>query len=245
MTKQIRQSTIGERPAPGGRRIEMAFRVDGDPIPAVLLLPDGGPSAAALLLHGFGSRKEVMADSFGAALLERGIASLAIDMPLHGGRGDPLGRGFRGSPLEILKHWRLAREKARLALHYLAAHRALDGQRLAVAGYSMGSYLGLDLAAAEGRVRAVIVAAGGDLPAHTPFAAMARLAADPTRAVKKLAGRPLLIVHGRRDRTVLPEQAERLYHAAAEPREIRWYDAAHVLPLAAAAEAADWLAERL
>ena len=67
-------------------------------------------------------------------------------------------------------------------------------------------------------MRAVVVAAGGDLPAGTPFTALARTVADPLRAVRRLRGRPLLVVHGRRDRTVLPEQAERLFAAAASRR---------------------------
>jgi hypothetical protein len=34
------------------------------------------------------------------------------------------------------------------------------------------------------------------------------MVADPVRAIRKLEGRPLLMVHGRRDRTVKPEQAD-------------------------------------
>ena len=49
----------------------------------------------------------------------------------------------------------------------------------------------------------------------------------------------------RRDRTVVPDQAQRLFDAAGEPKEIRWWDSGHQLPTAAIAHAADWLAERL
>jgi len=53
------------------------------------------------------------------------------------------------------------------------------------------------------------------------------------------------MVHGRRDRTILPAQAERLFAAADEPKEIRWWDAGHYLPHAAVHDAAEWLARTL
>src|SRR3712207_7671979 len=49
---------------------------------------------------------------------------------------------------------------------------------------------------------------GGDLPANTPFASVVRTVADPLRAVRAIAGRPLLMVHGRSDRTVTPRSEE-------------------------------------
>src|SRR4051794_22928670 len=59
----------------------------GEPIPAILQLPAAsGPVAGVLLLHGFSSRKERMADSIGRVLVSRGVASLSIDLPLYGAR---------------------------------------------------------------------------------------------------------------------------------------------------------------
>ena len=72
-----------------------------------------------------------------------------------------------------------------------------------------------------------------------------RALADPLRAVKRFDGRPLLMVHGRRDPTVTPAQAQRLFDAAQEPKELRWYDAGHYLPARAIDEAVGWLLERL
>jgi uncharacterized protein len=91
----------------------------------------------------------------------------------------------------------------------------------------------------------VVLAAGGDLPEGTPFARLVRTVADPIRAVRALAGRPLLMVHGRADRTVTAAQAQRLFDAAGEPKELRWWDAGHYLPTAAIDEAAVWLCDRL
>jgi fermentation-respiration switch protein FrsA (DUF1100 family) len=89
-----------------------------------------------------------------------------------------------------------------------------------------------------------VLAAGGDLP-DFPLAQLIRSVADPLRGVRALAGRPLLMVHGRRDRTILPAQAERLFAAAEEPKEIQWWDAGHYLPTVAVRNAAEWLARTL
>ena len=247
MTRKIFQQTRSEHGVPGGRRILLEFRAEGgESIPSVLLLPERDtPSAAAVLLHGYMGRKEWMADTIGLALLELGVASLAIDLPLHGERGAPMDAMSVRNPLELVRRWRASLDESSLALHYLAARREVDKARLSLVGYSLGSFLGVAVAARDSIVRAAVLAAGGDLPSGTPFSGLVRSIADPLRAVRKLSGRPLLMIHGRSDRTILPEQAERLYAAAGEPKELRWWDAGHVLPPAAIASAAEWLAQHL
>lgn len=244
---RIRQTVSREEALPGGRRVVLTFREDdGDAVPAILLLPDAeGPAPGAVLLHGYSSRKEHMADTVGRALLEEGVASLALDLPLHGDRSDPLQMQSARNPLAMVRLWRMALREGALGVRYLGAREEVDAERVGVAGYSLGSFLGVALAAQEPRVRALVLAAGGDLPAGTPLAAVARAVADPLRSVRKLKGRPLLMVHGRWDRTVRPDQAERLYAAAGEPKEIRWWNAGHYLPDEAVREAARWLRERL
>ena len=95
--KRITQRTLSEQDVPGGRAIALRFNADDGPtaiapIPALLRLPTAAEQApAALLLHGYASRKEDMAEPVGEALLPLGIASLSIDLPLHGDRADPFG----------------------------------------------------------------------------------------------------------------------------------------------------------
>jgi fermentation-respiration switch protein FrsA (DUF1100 family) len=250
MTTRLSHTVRAEHPVAGGRRLELRFGraggADAEQVPAVLLLPAApAPAPAAVLLHGYSSRKEQMAEDVGQALLRRGLASLAIDLPLHGERaGDVDFRSVR-NPLALAQAWRRAGADARLAFGYLAARAEVDGGRLALVGYSMGSFLGVAVAAEVAAVRAVVLAAGGDLPTGTPFERLIRSAADPIRAVRRLDGRPLLMVHGRRDGTVRPDQAQRLFDAAAEPKELRWVDAGHYLPRAAVDGAADWLTAQL
>jgi uncharacterized protein len=246
MGETIHQTIRDEKPWHGGTRIRLHFRARGEAIPAILILPAGaGRHPAALLLHGYSSRKEHMADGVGGALLRHGIGSLALDLPLHGTRADPVQAQAARNPLAAMRLWKQALREAALGLGYLAARPELDRGCLAVAGYSMGSFLAVMLAAEQPSVRAVILAAGGDLPSGSPLTLVARTVADPLRAVRRLSGRPLLMVHGRNDRTVRPEQAERLFAAAREPKELRWWASGHILPPPAVEDAAAWLAEQL
>ena len=245
MSRVVRSTVLSERAVRGGRRIALALE-DVERIPGLLLLPDAHePAPAALLLHGLTSRKEQMAESAGRALLSVGVASLAIDLPLHGEREGSLESLGWSDPMGLVRRWRLALEESAIALDFLGAHAEIDAARLALLGYSLGSYLGVIVAARTAGVRALVLAAGGDLPADTPAATLVRAVADPLRAVRRFGGRPLLVVHGRRDRTVRPDQAERLFAAAAEPKTLRWWDAGHWLPPEAIDDAARWLAERL
>jgi len=254
LTISIRQIRIGEIDVPGGRKLRLELAADGgERIPAILLLPEGDvgtPSGstvnsrpAALLLHGYTSRKERMADTVGAALLQRKVTSLAIDFPMHGDREGDL--FAQRSPMQLATQWRTALAECELALGYRGARAELDRDRLGIVGYSLGAFLGITVAASHRRVRALVLAAGGDFPVGMPFEPVLRAFANPLKAARQYGGRPLLMVNGRNDRTVRPDQAERLFAAAGEPKEMRWWNCGHVLPTEAIADGCDWLAERL
>lgn len=215
-------------------------------VPATLLLPGTEqPAPAALLLHGFSSNKERMVQSVGRSLLERGVASLALDLPLHGERDDASDTIPYRNPLALVAAWRTAVREARAAVEWLAAQPEIDAERIAVLGYSLGGFLALMTAAEERTVRVVALAAAGDLPDGTPYAALVRRAVDPLRAVRQLGGRPLLLLNGRRDSTTRPAQAERLHAFAEEPKQIIWYDGGHWPPPSAIEEAAEWTTAQL
>jgi uncharacterized protein len=219
---------------------------DGERVPAAFLLPQGARHApGALLLHGFSSSKERMAQSVGRALQQRGIASLALDLPFHGERDGGRDEIPYRNPLALVAAWAMAVREARAAIEWLSGQPEVDAERIGALGYSLGGFLTLMTASEEPLVRAVTLAAAGDLPDTTPYAALVRRAVDPLRAVRKLGGRPLLLVNGRRDSTTRPAQAERLFAYAEEPKELRWYDGGHWPPPSAIEDAAAWMAEQL
>jgi hypothetical protein len=150
-----------------------------------------------------------------------------------------------GNPLRLVAMWRKAIDDARVALEYLELHPSVDPQRLGLVGYSLGSFLANIVAGELAAVRAVVLAASGDLPDGLPFASVVRTVLDPLRAVRRVAGRPLLMLNGRFDRTVKPAQAERLFAAAHEPKTMRWYGGGHWPPAREIDYAAEWLAEQL
>src|SRR4051812_10329900 len=220
----------------------ITIETSGEPVPAIFRVAHRG-APAALLLHGLSSTKERMCDSIGRALTARGISSLAIDLPLHGDREGSIRSMSISNPMVIVKHWRLALSDITDSLEWLRTDTRVDPSRVALVGYSLGAFLAVHVAAKDYYLAAVLLAAGGDFPDALPFARMIRTIADPTRDAKKLSA-PLLMVNGRYDRTVTPAQAERLYAAAREPKQIEWYNGGHWPPPRAIDAAADWLETR-
>jgi hypothetical protein len=217
-----------------------------EPVPGVLQFPDlDQPMPAVLLLHGFTSRKEDMASSIGYALFRRGVVSLAIDLPMHGQRISKGRELSMRDPLALVDAWRSALREASLAITYLVEQRRVDRTRIAIAGYSLGAYLAVILAATEPRLCAIALTAGGDLPLSLPFLPLIRTIVDPRRAARALGGRPLLMMNGNRDRRIAPAQATALFEAASEPKEQRWYEGGHWPPSSAIDDVADWLAIQL
>jgi dienelactone hydrolase len=215
-------------------------------VPATLLLPSAERAMpAVLLLHGFSSNKERMTQSVGRALQQRGVASLALDLPFHGERDGGRDEIPYRNPLALVTAWSTAVREARAAIEWLGAQTEVDAGRIGVIGYSLGGFLALMTASEEPMIRVVALAAAGDLPDTTPYAALVRRAVDPLRAVRKLRGRPLLLVNGRRDRTTRPAQAERLFAFAEEPKRLSWYEGGHWPPASAIDEAAEWTTNAL
>ncbi|HEV8217314.1 MAG TPA: alpha/beta fold hydrolase [Gemmatimonadaceae bacterium] len=228
------------------RRETLSIPDGGELIPALLQLPRSGvPMPGVLLLHGFSSRKERMADTIGRALAQRGVAALSVDLPLHGAREEGIEGLSLRNPLALVQKWTLAVREANAAIEYLRNRSDVDPTRIGIGGYSLGAYLGIIVASRNNHVDALALAAGGDLPANTPFSAIVRSIADPARAARAFAGRPLLMVNGRYDRTIRPEQARALFEAAGEPKELVWYDGGHWPPQVAIEQVAEWLVLRL
>jgi fermentation-respiration switch protein FrsA (DUF1100 family) len=239
--------TIGEMNV---RRLR--FRdADDDIVTALLCTPANrpGPFPLAIAVHGLNSNKAQVCGQIAPALAKQGFAVLAPDMPIHGERP--------GSPQELFaeKNWLKAIELHRRAIIDirqcidLAEQRAeLDLTRgVVLAGYSLGSWLDSVAGPLDERVKAMVLMVGGatDAAEAAPLlSALPQLAAvDPTRALPHFSGRPLLMLNGTHDPTVTPAMAQRLFAAAAEPKQLKWYDSGHRLPEQAYRDAAEWIAQ--
>jgi len=215
-------------------------------VTALLCTPKGktGPFPLVIAVHGLGSNKAQVVGQVGPALAKQGFAVLAPDMPLHGerpGRAHALWekQDFVGA---IRRH-RQAVINVRQTIDVAEQLPEVDVTKgVILAGYSMGAWIHSIAGPADPRVRAMVLMVGGawDMAAMRLLPQLA--ASDPTVAIANFVGRPLLMLNGRRDATVTPAMAERLFAAAAEPKEQRWYDSGHLLPERAYEEAAEWVA---
>ena len=210
---------------PPAERVEIPYagrRAGDTPASTVLagylrVPPASRPPAVVVMVPGLDSVKEELqatADYF----LQRGLATLAIDGP---GQGETEYR----LPIEP------AYERVATAVaDFLAARDDIDPGRIGLMGVSLGGYYAARCAAYEPRLRAAVALAGPyrfDLDwdtrppqsratfqqrsgAGSPEEARQRAAALTLEQAAPRITIPLLVVHGQRDRMVLPQQAERL-----------------------------------
>jgi fermentation-respiration switch protein FrsA (DUF1100 family) len=191
------------------------------------------PKAAIALGHGFGMTRANLVE-LARGLRERGYAVLLFDFRAHGGS-----EGRRSS---IGYHE--ARDMV-AAARWLRRRPALAGCRIGALGVSMGAAAAIIAAGREPLIEAVVadsgftslraIVVGGlrvlyRLPAF-PFAPLivrfgellvgARLGVmRPIDSIGRIAPRPVLIVHGERDRLIPVAEAHALLGAAGEPVEL-------------------------
>lgn len=222
-------------PAAPDLRVErLEFSSRGDRVPARLLLPPegDGPFPLVLLQHGAnGSKEAPYMVQVAAPWVRAGAAVLSIDFPLHGERASAKlsgllrsGLGLEGRPGPAAR--RVVEEFVRQAVADL--QRALDAAeqlpqvdaaRVVYAGLSLGSIVGAAYLGVDARPRAAALALGGG--------GFGGPLVDPCVHVARFAPRPLLFVNASRDEVVPRSATEALYAAAAEPKEIQWFDAGH------------------
>ncbi|MDQ3441660.1 MAG: alpha/beta fold hydrolase [Planctomycetota bacterium] len=215
-------------------------------VTALLCTPTGktGPFPLVIAVHGLGSNKAQVVGQVAPALAKEGFAVLAPDMPLHGerpGRAHALWekQDFVGA---IRRH-RQAVINVRQTIDVAEQLAEVDVSKGVIfAGYSMGAWIHSIAGPSDPRVRAMVLMVGGATElAHTRLIP-ALAAADPQLALPNFAPRPLLMLNAKRDSTVTPEMGKRLFAAAVEPKEQRWYDSGHLLPTKAYDDAARWVA---
>jgi dienelactone hydrolase len=230
--------------------VRLRFRdADGEVVPALLCTPVGktGPFPVVIAGHGLGSNKAQVIGQVAPALIKRGFAIIAPDLPLHGERpGDP--HEIRGlaqtNPFRAFELYRRGVRDVRQCIDIADSRPELDTRDgVTLVGYSMGSWINSVAGAADRRVRDMVLMVGGAHDVPPALLSIPQVAAcQPSLAIAHFAGRSLLMLNAKSDYTVTPDMGRRLFSAAQEPKEIRWFPGGHLLPQDAYEQAAAWIA---
>ena len=218
-------------------------------VPALLFTPQKAsashPVPCLVILHGLGGNKEIMA---GMALFaaKAGYASLVIDEYGQGERG-PLKTVPGEQAQELATTVSQTTVDVRRGLDYLAMRPEIDSKRIGLAGVSLGAIIGTVASGVDTRIKAaVLISGGGDwglilktlssrdatVGGHSTSAfksvnwqSLSVLLApeDPLTFAAHIAPRPILMLGGRKDTTIVPQAQSELFDAAQQPKQIVWY----------------------
>jgi uncharacterized protein len=221
------QRVLIDTPQSAGLRYEILElrAADGVELFTWFLPARGTPTATVLFLHG--NAENISTHYANVAWMpDEGFNVLVLDYRGYGkSAGAP---SLAGAQLDI-----------DAALRTLLERREVDPKRVVLFGQSLGGALALYYAAHGPRrdaLRAVIADSAfsdyraivreklADFFLTWPFQWLPALTVDndysPLASVASVSPRPLLLIHGQRDTIVPPEHSERLYAAAAQPKEL-------------------------
>ncbi|HEY9767279.1 MAG TPA: alpha/beta fold hydrolase [Coleofasciculaceae cyanobacterium] len=187
-------------------------------------IPAARPTAPALLyFHGNGSNNGDLTE-IAAIFHSLGLAVLLIDY-----------RGY-GKSSPIFPNETRVYQDAEAAWRYLTTELLFEPQRTFVYGHSLGGAIAIDLASKHPDMAGLIVegtfTSMKDMADSIPFLAIFPLDWLITQRFDsitkiKVVKTPVLILHGRSDRTIPVSMANRLYAAAPEPKQLAIIDQAN------------------
>ncbi len=133
----------------------------------------------------------------------------------------------------------------RLALDYLDTRKDVDHKHVGILGYSLGSIMGAILTGVDTRIFCAALCVGGDpslpfigeVPDDLQFSVAE---VSPSLYLGHAASRPIFMLNGSKDDVIPKSATDRLFDAAGQPKEIKWYPSGHSLPEDAFKDAADW-----
>ncbi len=216
----------------------------GARVPALLFVPAGATRAhrvpCLIVLHGLGGSKELMA-GFCRYLASAGYASLAIDLYHHGERAPRAQAGpvtAEALQQDLVGGVQQTATDTRRGLDFLQTVPEVNPRRLGLAGFSLGAMVGTVAAGTDTRIKAAVLVSGGGGWGEILKSLTARYDTyngqkvtgqrdrdwslvnillapdDPLTFAPHIAPRPLLLINGGQDVTILPARAEALYAAA-------------------------------
>lgn len=229
------------------RTVEFPTKVDDTEVTGLMAVPRGVSSRGCVIWQfGFRSTKE-NADYAWQGLAALGLTTFSIDMRYHGARAADAEeyRKVLEDPATFDAMVRQTVGDLKAAADYLEKQPACKGH-IAFAGVSLGGAIGTIFAAEDKRIEAVVlVVTPGNWrqaitspespmlrglinnPAALEQAMKTYAPLDPARYVGKLAPRPVLIISGKSDQTVVFSNARKLQQAAREPKTVFNFDGGH------------------
>jgi dienelactone hydrolase len=232
---------------PKYRRIAFRFEgLAGQAVPAVAAFPldAQGPSPCLVFLHGIGQEKEFL-DEIAVPFVEAGFVIVSFDQYMRGER-KLKGTGKLAGLLAFRRRGALTVIETRRLLDYLHTRNDIAHDRIYLLGASYGAITGSTAAAFDDRIRAAVLCYGGgkfryllnNEEAAEMMGALAGPAkafltwllapSDPVQHVAAISPRPVLLQNGTHDSVIGRPAAQALHAAAAEPKEVIWYDSDHV-----------------
>ncbi len=216
----------------------------GGRVPAYLMVPPGkGPFAGLVFVHwGQGDRTEFLAEA--VMLAEAGAESLLIDAPCNR-PGAPMLDTFTHPDVERAGYIQLVVD-ARRGVDLLLRRPEVDPKRIGYVGHSLGATWGGPLAAADKRIKALVLMGG--LPTITDFSGDDYISnfthkaytplqianyvkvispINPEHFVGQSAPAILFFQFAQRDRYITSKFARQYFEAAAQPKQEKSYFCSH------------------
>jgi dienelactone hydrolase len=232
---------------------DVAFTSSGRRVDGYLVVPPGrGRKPAVVFVHGSGGDRTELLPQAGM-LAARGVVALTITAP------SATAQSSATTPGQLLGEMRATSVAdvvaVRRAVDVLRSLPYVDPSRIGYLGWSAGARTGALVAAAEPRLRALVLLSAGAAPISAYTAAAPPTlrpqvrqelgSVDPIRYVARARPGSLLLEDGRRDSIVPHTALLNIVHAAPRGTLVHWYDAPHELDRAAYRDAFAWLTRKL
>lgn len=245
---------------PDTRQQELVFKnLRGELVPVLITYPPTGkgPFPVVLLVHALGAERRLVTFDFGAAMIAKGYACVALDLPKHGDReGKPAELFVANDPAKTYKNVIGTIQDIRQTIDLIKERKDLDSERgVPIIGHSLGAWLGTLTGSADRRVSCLILQGGGAGVAGPNSGSKGKFqlfkldrglldrypTLRPEVAIAEFGPRPLFMQNGRKDPFISQDNARDLYRHAKAPKELKWYDCGHIFPDKAAEDVADWI----
>ncbi len=191
--------------------------------PANLYVPEtaGKHNLPAMMVQ-FGAQGNKDVDyivEIARGMASRGFVVLIMDMP---GRGSRSETSPEPSGNEDTIRWYM--EDYKMGIDFLAAHPAVNPNKISYAGTSLGAITGIPFCAKDQRIKTCIsIVGGGNASSGLPREL------DCVQMVSEISPRATMLINGTLDYVIPYFMAQNLHSRVKQPAEKRWYQADHYL----------------